>query len=55
MQLVDVRIQNHARLQDCDLEVREHLVFVGLTMSVSHRYCGEWTWHSVRRPSSCTD
>src|SRR5580698_2833251 len=29
MRLRHIRIRNHARLQDCDLEVREHLVLVG--------------------------
>jgi putative ATP-dependent endonuclease of the OLD family len=29
MQLVGFSIQNHARLEDCELEVRQHLVFVG--------------------------
>lgn len=29
MKLHGIRVRNHARLQDCDLEVREHLVLVG--------------------------
>src|SRR4051794_24606963 len=29
MRLTRIRVRNHARLQDCDLEVREHLVLVG--------------------------
>lgn len=29
MRLTGIRLSNHARLQDCDLEVREHLVLVG--------------------------
>ena len=29
MKLTGIRLRNHARLQDCDLEVREHMVLVG--------------------------
>ena len=29
MRLRHIRIRNHTRLQDCDLDVREHLVLVG--------------------------
>lgn len=29
MKLLAIRVQNHARLQDCDLAVRDHLVLVG--------------------------
>jgi putative ATP-dependent endonuclease of OLD family len=29
MRLAAIKLRNHARLQDCDLEVREHMVLVG--------------------------